>query len=68
MAAPLTKPCDRCMGTGTMPREVRKMADGSPDPLDFRRSELCDRCGGSGKVPDKGPAVERTPGYIADLF
>jgi DnaJ-class molecular chaperone len=46
------KQCDKCKGEGTVARERRKLADGSPDPLDPRHSELCSACGGAGSVPD----------------
>lgn len=67
MAEPATKPCGKCGGSGTVPREVRKMADGQPDPLDFRRRELCEPCGGSGVIRADYAAVrDKAPGYIAD--
>lgn len=67
MTAPARKRCDKCSGEGTVPREVRKLADGAADPLDFRRRELCDRCGGGGTVPEDYAAVrDKAPGYIAD--
>ena len=62
------KQCVRCGGSGTVLRERRKMADGQPDPLDFRMSETCTVCGGAGSVLDR-PAVDRaarTGGWLAD--
>jgi len=67
---PATKPCERCGGSGRVPRTRRRRADGSPDPFDIvgQHMEICDRCGGSGEVlADPSPASERRPGYVADL-
>ena len=68
MTARAMKQCDRCSGDGTVPRELRKLADGeTPDPLDFRRREVCDRCGGSGKIPENYANVpDKAAGFIAD--
>jgi len=68
MAEPLRQDCGTCAGTGTVPRERRKMENGEPDPLDdFRREETCSTCGGGGKVPlDKARVVEKGAGWIAD--
>lgn len=67
-AAALTEPCGNCKATGRVPREVRILEDGKPDPLDFRREELCPKCGGTGRVPlDKAAIAEPKPsGFIAD--
>ena len=65
------KQCPRCGGTGTVLRERRRLADGRPDPLDFRLSEICPGlCCGSGVVPDtRTPEREpKGPGYVADLI
>jgi hypothetical protein len=64
------KPCERCSGSGRMPRIRRRREDGSPDPLDIlgRHREICDRCGGSGEAPAGPPTSERQPGYAADLL
>ncbi len=63
-------PCDKgCEGTGRVKREVRKMADGSDDPLDFRREETCAACGGSGKIVNWGGKEKpeaRESGFVAD--
>ena len=62
--------CERCAGSGRIPRVQRRRADGSLDPSDIlgRHSEICDRCGGSGEVPADPPAAaERAHGYAADL-
>jgi hypothetical protein len=69
-AARTMKPCERCGGCGRTPRSRRRRADGSHDPFDIvgQHMEICDLCGGSGEVPDAPPAaVERRPGYAADL-
>jgi DnaJ-class molecular chaperone len=62
------KQCVRCGGSGTVLRERRKMADGSPDPFDFRLSETCSVCGGAGSVLDRSAAERavRTGGWLAD--
>jgi len=68
--SPATKPCERCGGTGRIPRTRRRQADGTPDPSDIlgQHSEICDLCGGSGEVlADPSPALHRRPGYVADL-
>jgi DnaJ-class molecular chaperone len=63
----LKEPCGVCKGVGRVPREVRKLADGTADPLDFRREELCMTCGGEGKVPiNRAAIVEKKPGFVAD--
>lgn len=62
------KQCTRCGGSGTVLRERRKLADGRPDPLDFRMSEVCTVCGGEGSVRDV-PGADRaikTSGWLAD--
>jgi len=48
IVTPATKTCERCGGSGHIPRERRKLADGSADPADYRREEICDKCGGFG--------------------
>lgn len=68
MSVPL-KACDRCGGSGRVPREPVKLEDGSFAPLGVRREEVCDRCGGSGALPDVSGAAApaaRKPGYVAD--
>jgi DnaJ-class molecular chaperone len=66
-AASLTEPCPACSGTGTVPHQKRRMANGEKDPADFRIVELCERCGGGGRVPvNKAAIVEKQPGFIAD--
>jgi hypothetical protein len=68
--SPATKPCERCGGCGRIPRTRRRRDDDSPDPLDIlgQHMEICDRCGGSGEVlADPPPALDRRPGYVADL-
>jgi len=66
---PAKKVCERCAGRGVLPREPRRAADGTPDPLDFRRQELCPACGGAGRVPEKPPAEPgKRAGFIADHF
>jgi len=67
---PATTPCERCQGTGRIPRAQRRRADGSPDPFDIvgQHREICDRCGGSGELPIERPAGgSRGSGYAADL-
>lgn len=67
---PARKPCERCAGSGRIPRAQRRRADGSPDPFDIlgKHSEICDRCAGSGELPAEPPApIARGPGYAADL-
>ncbi len=69
MAAAM-KPCERCAGSGRIPRLQRRRSDGTPDPFDIigRHSEICDKCGGSGEMPaDAAPVSTRRPGYVADL-
>lgn len=72
MTTRATKPCDKgCNGTGRVKRDVRKLASGLGDPLDFRREELCPACGGGGRVTDWGgkpvpTAHDRKPGFVAD--
>jgi hypothetical protein len=64
------KPCERCGGSGRMPRVQRRRSDGTPDPFDIvgRHREICDRCGGSGEAPADRPSdVDRGSGYAADL-
>ena len=64
------KPCERCGGSGRMPRVQRRRADGSPDPFDIlgQHREVCDKCGGSGEVrAAPQAAAERGHGYAADL-
>jgi len=68
--SPATIPCERCQGSGRTPRAQRRRADGSLDPFDIlgQHREICDRCGGSGELTvDRRAAVERGPGYAADL-
>lgn len=60
------KQCARCGGAGTVLRERRKLADGSPDPLDFRQSEICPPCGGAGSVLDEPPRSVKGAGWVAD--
>jgi hypothetical protein len=63
-------PCERCQGSGRMPRAQRRRTDGSLDPFDIlgQHREICDRCGGSGEVPaERQRGAERGPGYAADL-
>lgn len=48
-------PCDKCHGTGTVPHEKRKIADGAPDPHDYQLVELCDKCGGAGVLRSPPP-------------
>jgi hypothetical protein len=67
---PAMRACERCGGSGRIPRVQRRRADGSLDPSDIlgRHREICDRCGGSGEVPPDLPAAaERANGYAADL-
>jgi DnaJ-class molecular chaperone len=62
--------CERCGGSGRVPRVQRRRADGSPDPFDIvgQHSQICDKCAGSGEVPATlPPAPERGAGYAADL-
>lgn len=71
MTVRATKPCEGgCNGTGRIKREVRKMENGEPDPLDFRREELCLKCGGEGVVTDWGgkpvSVREARSGFLAD--
>jgi DnaJ-class molecular chaperone len=65
------KACERCAGSGRMPRVQRRREDGSLDPSDIvgRHMEICDRCGGSGEVPAEPlpKTGEHKPGYAADL-
>jgi DnaJ-class molecular chaperone len=64
------KPCERCGGSGRMPRVQRRRADGSADPFDIlgQHREICDRCGGSGEMPaNPASGVDRGRGYAADL-
>lgn len=65
-----TMPCDGCSATGIIKRELRKLEDGKPDPLDFRHEELCLMCGGEGVVINWGgsrpPTNDRKPGFVAD--
>jgi len=64
------KTCDRCGGSGRVPRLRRRRADGSPDPFDIvgQHRGVCDKCAGSGALPDASPPAEpRKPGYAADL-
>lgn len=67
---PARKPCEKCKGVGTVLRERRKLADGNPDPMDFRRSELCPQCDGACTVPDdtypQANRAVRTGGWLAD--
>lgn len=68
--SPATTPCERCQGSGRVPRAQRRRADGSPDPFDIvgQHREICDRCGGSGELPaDRRPGIARSPGYAADI-
>lgn len=68
--SPATKPCERCGGTGRIPRTRRRQADGTPDPSDIlgQHMEICDHCGGSGEVLADPPApADRRSGYAADL-
>lgn len=69
MTIPL-KQCSRCGGAGTVLRERRKRADGSPDPLDFRLAEECPACHYSGTVPDptyqQPDRAARSGGWLAD--
>lgn len=62
------KPCGGCGATGTVKRDRRRLADGTIDPLDFRREELCPSCGGAGSLPATPPraAPDRGSGWIAD--
>lgn len=65
-----TRDCALCEGRGTRPRERRRVADGSPDPLDLlgRFPGLCEACGGTGRSPEAPPAAARKPpGRAADL-
>lgn len=68
--SPATKDCDRCSGDGTVARpaeDIRKLPNGSLDPMDLRRRQTCDRCGGSGRIPqDYATAKVRDAGFIAD--
>jgi DnaJ-class molecular chaperone len=67
---PAMRLCERCSGSGRVPRLQRRRADGSLDPADIvgRHMEICDRCGGSGEVRAEPQAVAgRKPGYAADL-
>lgn len=57
--------CDKCSGAGTVPREVRKLEDGKPDPSDFRTTDICEKCGGSGVIPEA--LRVKTAGNIADI-
>lgn len=69
MTAP--DPCERCQGSGRVPRSQRRRADGTPDPFDIvgRHREICDRCGGSGEAPPaRAAAAARGSGYAADLI
>ena len=69
MSEPLKEQCPICSGAGTIPHAKRVMANGEPDPADFRIRDLCDRCGASGVVPvNKAAIVEHRPGNIADTF
>jgi DnaJ-class molecular chaperone len=73
---PVMTPCERCGGSGRIPRLQRRRADGTPDPLDIigQHREICDRCGGSGEMPADSPqgtqtrAFKREQGYAADLI
>jgi hypothetical protein len=68
-SGPLMQQCTACAGNGLIARERRRMANGHPDPADFRRYDICRACGGGGTVPvDKASIVERSPGFIADEF
>jgi DnaJ-class molecular chaperone len=62
-------PCERCAGSGRVPRLQRRRTDGSLDPLDIlgRHHEVCDRCGGSGEADSRRPPPEPRSGYTADL-
>jgi hypothetical protein len=64
-----TTPCERCGGSGRVPRLQRRRTDGSPDPLDIlgRHHEVCDRCGGSGEADARRPLPPSRSGYAADL-
>jgi hypothetical protein len=61
--------CERCDGSGRVPRLQRRRADGSVDPLDIlgRHNEVYDRCGGSGEAEARRPLPESRSGYAADL-
>jgi DnaJ-class molecular chaperone len=62
-------PCERCGGSGRVPRLRRRQADGSLDPADIlgRHHEVCDRCGGTGEADDSRPPPRSRSGYAADL-
>jgi DnaJ-class molecular chaperone len=62
-------PCERCGGSGRVPRLQRRHADGSIDSLDIlgRHHEVCDRCGGSGKADTHRPPPQSRSSYAADL-
>jgi hypothetical protein len=60
---PATKQCEKCSGSGTLSRELRKLEDGELlDPLDCRRIQLCDMCAGSGVVPENYAAAANQAG------
>jgi hypothetical protein len=61
-------PCERCGGSGRVPRLQRRRTDGSLDPLDIlgRHHEVCDRCGGSGEADVSRPSPQFRSGYAAD--
>jgi len=68
--SPATKICERCGGSGRLPRLQRRRADGTPDPSDIvgRHMEVCDRCAGSGEeLADPAPSSRPSQGYAADL-
>ncbi|HWB50162.1 MAG TPA: hypothetical protein VG651_13710 [Stellaceae bacterium] len=62
-------PCERCGGSGRVPRLQRRRPDGSLDSFDIlgRHQEVCDRCGGSGEAPASRPMPYARAGYAADL-
>lgn len=69
---PALKTCPNCAGSGRLPRQLRRVADGTPDPLDIlgRHAGLCDRCGGSGAVPADPPprTWDKKGSHVADIF
>jgi hypothetical protein len=62
-------PCERCGGSGRVPRLQRRRADGSVDPLDIlgRHHEVCDCCGGSGEAEARRALPQSRSGFAADL-
>lgn len=59
MTTPATKPCDKCAGEGTVPREVRKLESGEVAPFGLRPRRMCE---------DYAAVTDKPRRFIADQF